>query len=114
MRKMRRVRRPEVPPVGSRGGAGRQGTVHIGVSFMAYGSYHLCLGEISSSWHHFRAGKEGGWGGADLLGSRAQENICGSSNVHASGDKLQRQKSPSDWWHKGKWMGVNAHEDSGM
>lgn len=60
---MRRVRGPAVLPVGSRAGAGRQGTVHTPISSLADGSYHLCLGEISSSWNHFRAGKEGRMGG---------------------------------------------------
>lgn len=37
-------------------------------SSTADGSYHLCLGEISSSWHHFRAGKEGRTGGGGSSG----------------------------------------------
>ena len=63
VRKTRRVRRVKVLPVGSRAGTGRQGTVHTRVSSMADGSYRLCFREISSSWHHFRAGKEGRAGG---------------------------------------------------
>lgn len=57
--RVRKVRRAAVLPVGSKGGADRQGTVHTHVSSMADGSYHLCSGEISLSWHHFRAGEEG-------------------------------------------------------
>lgn len=92
MVKMRRVL-----PVGLRAGAGRQGTVHTRVSSTADGSYHLCLGEISSSWHHFRAGKEGRTGGADLLGSGAQGNssrvVC-LLPVHASGGQTVKAEEP--------------------
>lgn len=100
VRKTGRVRRAAVLPVGSKGGAGRQGTVHTRVSSVANGSYHLCSGEISWSWHHFRAGEEGRTEGLIFWESEPRETALGwcvcCLCVHHGG-KLQRQKSPSNW-----------------
>ena len=104
MRGVRRVRGPAVLPVGSRAGGGRQGTVHTRVSSAADGSYRLCLGEISWSWHPFRAGREGRMGGLTFWEAEPREALAGqrARGCIGGGGNRQRQKSPSDWWNENK------------
>lgn len=96
-RRMRRVRkmrtagkvRAAVLPVGSRAGGWR--TVHTPVSSMASGSYHLCLGEISLTWHHVRAWEEGGAEPREKVAGQSVFILC----THQWG-KPQKQTSPSN------------------
>lgn len=63
-------------PVGLRAGGG--GAVYTRVSSISSGSYHLCLGEISLTWHHVRALEEGksGGGGLHFWEADAGEAVC--------------------------------------
>lgn len=79
VRKIRRagkVKKVAVVPIGLRAGMG--GTVYTRVSSISSGSYHLCLGEISLTWHHIRAQEEGKSGGGELLFWEAEggEAVC--------------------------------------